>query len=117
MGTDRPAPFAGCSSGEGIVIYWSSGSCARVTLIALEEIGVSCEHRAVRRGDAAAMSEHAQSVNPKGNVPALVVDDRVLTETPAIQIYLHRRFPEARLLTEDPDGALVHKALNQDPPA
>lgn len=35
-----------------------------------------------------------------------MIDGRVLTENPAIQTYLHGRFPEAKLLPEDPDEGI-----------
>jgi len=89
-----------------LVVYWSPGSCARVTLVALEETGAPYEHRPLPRGDAQAMQEYARTVNPKGKVPALVADGRVLTETPAIQTYLHRAFPDAGLLPDGPDDEL-----------
>ena len=37
-------------------------------------------------------------INPKGSVPALIVDGRALTENLAIQTYLARRHPDAQLL-------------------
>src|SRR3954466_13598843 len=89
-----------------IVLYWSPGSCARVPLIALEEIGVEYEAHLLARGDANSFAEYARDVNPKGKVPALVVDGRLITENPAIETYLDRRFPEARLLPQDPEGSL-----------
>jgi glutathione S-transferase len=97
--TGQPAPE--------LVVHWSPGSCARVTLVALEEAGAAYEHRVLPRGDAAAMAAYADTVNPKGKVPALVADGRVLTETPAIQTYLHRAFPAAGLLPEDELEALM----------
>jgi glutathione S-transferase len=52
-----------------------------------------------------AQGEHKSDVylkiNPHGKVPALAIDDTVLTENVAILIYLARRFPEKHLL---PDG-------------
>jgi glutathione S-transferase len=74
--------------------------------VALEEIGVPYEHRVIARGNRASMQEYTDAVNPKGKVPALVAGGRVLTETPAIQTYLDRRFPEARLLPRGPDDAI-----------
>jgi glutathione S-transferase len=40
-------------------------------------------------------------VNPKGRVPALVTDERILTETPAILAYVAQTFPDARLAPLD----------------
>jgi glutathione S-transferase len=90
-----------------LVVHWSPGSCARVTLVALEETGASYEDRPLPRGDARAMQDYTRTVNPKGKVPALVADGRVLTETPAIQTYLHGAFPDAGLLPDDQLEALM----------
>jgi glutathione S-transferase len=40
-------------------------------------------------------------INPRGKVPALAVDGRVITENTAILTYLARRFPEKKLLPSD----------------
>lgn len=88
------------------VLHWMPGTCSRVTLVALEEIGAEYEARLLQRGNPEAVAEYRRDVNPKGKVPALVVGGRVLTENPAIQTYLHLRHPEARLLPEDPEESL-----------
>jgi glutathione S-transferase len=79
-----------------IELVWFPGTCSRVTLVALEEIGRPFQTR---------LSPVARSadpdfllVNPKGKVPALVVNGSVLTETPAIMTFLARAYPDARLL-------------------
>lgn len=41
-------------------------------------------------------------LNPKHKVPVLVIDGEPLTENVAIQIWIARQFPEAKLLTADP---------------
>ncbi len=84
-----------------IHLWWHPGSCSRVTLVALEEIGVPFGLTVPRRPSAEYFA-----ITPKGRVPSLVVDGVVLTETPAIQTYLGRTFPEARLLPTEPAAAL-----------
>ena len=91
---------------EEFVLYWTPGACVRVTLIALEEIGVSYERRLLDRSNAEEMANFKRNISPKGQVPALFVGDRLLTESPAILTYLDRRFPEAQLLPTDPDESL-----------
>ena len=39
-------------------------------------------------------------INPKGRVPALVTDQGILTETPAILVYIAQSFPKANLTPE-----------------
>lgn len=79
-----------------IELVWFPGTCSRVTLAALEEIGEPFTTRVspvARSADPGFLA-----INPKGKVPALVVDGTVLTETPAIMTYLARSYPAAGLL-------------------
>jgi glutathione S-transferase len=86
-------------------LVWFPGTCSRVTLIALEEIGEPFSTRLApvsRAGDV-----EFRSVNPKGKVPVLEIDGIALTETPAIMTELARLFPAAHLLpTGDPSVAV-----------
>jgi len=79
-------------------LFFAPGACSRVTMSALEEIGVPFEAIPVNihRGDQKKAAYKA--INPKGKVPALAIGGRVLTENAAILHYLHSRFPEAALL-------------------
>ena len=83
-------------------IYFAADTIARVSLIVLEEIGLP--YQAVKVSFAASEQRGADylAVNPKGRVPALVTDQGVLTETPAILTYLAQTNPEAGLLPDDP---------------
>ena len=92
---------------ETIILYYAPGSCARVTLSALEETQCVYEDRALNLYKGEQKQPEYLSINPKGQVPALVVGDSVLTENPAILSYLNARFPEAGLF---PDN---HKVFNQ----
>lgn len=85
-------------SSEAIVLHFAPGTCARVPLIALEEIGVPFETRLV----AFMKGEHRRpdflARNPAGKVPVLEIGSAVLTQNSAILAYLARRFPDAGLL-------------------
>jgi glutathione S-transferase len=67
-------------------------------MIALEEAGVAFDTELVRFTRGEHKSRQFKQLNPKGKVPALVIDGTVLTENVAILWYLHERHPEARLL-------------------
>ena len=41
-------------------------------------------------------------INPKGKVPALIVDGTVITENVAIHVWIDRQFPQAQLMPRDP---------------
>jgi glutathione S-transferase len=87
-----------------LTLYFAPDSCARVPLIALEEIGrpYSLEVVAFMRGQH--KSPEYLALNPKGKVPLLVVDGVPLTENVAILTWLAERFPDAGLLPESGDG-------------
>ena len=84
-----------------IELLWFPGTCSRVTLVALEEIGEPFMTRLspLARGT----DSEFLSINPKGKVPVLTLDGTPVTETPAIMTYLARLYPAAELLpTGDP---------------
>ena len=80
------------------VLFFAPATCARVALTALEEVGEPFEVRTVifMRGDN--RSPEFLAVNPKGKVPALIIDDLCLSENVATLDYLANRFPDAALL-------------------
>jgi glutathione S-transferase len=81
-----------------LTLFISPGSCARVPLIALEEIGAPFETRLVRfmKGDHRAPDY--LRMNPAGKVPLLVVDGEPLAQNVAILSFLANAFPETELL-------------------
>ncbi len=88
-------------------LYFSPGACSVAPHIVLEEIGLPYTTELVRV-DIGSKAENITGadylrINPKGRVPALAVEGRVLTEAPAILTYLARRHPEAKLLPADPE--------------
>lgn len=91
-----------------IVLYHAPGACSRVPLNALEEIGLPFEDRpvALLRGEQKLPGYLA--INPKGKVPALLVDDMLVTENAAILAFLAEQFPDAHLLPYA--GSLTEKA-------
>lgn len=98
-------------------LYYSPNSCSLAPHIVLEEIGEPYEEELVLATDGEMTDTHAwRAVNPKGRVPALTgVPGSVggapdlLTEAPAILLYLARAHPEAGLLPDDP--VLVARAV------
>ena len=89
-------------------LFFAPGTCARVPLIALEEIGLPIEIHLVRFMKGEHKSPEYRRYNPKGKVPALVMDGETLTENVAILWFLNERFPDARLLPPADDS--VEKA-------
>jgi glutathione S-transferase len=91
---------------SALILNWFPGTCSRVALIGLEEVGAPFEAQLIRRWDPDAMAIYKREINPKGKVPSLVADGRLITENPAIAYYLNERFGEAALLPSDPDEFL-----------
>lgn len=81
--------------------FYSPGSCALATHIALVDAGASYEPVRLNLANQDQRQPEYLAINPKGRVPALVTDQGVLTETPALLAYLAQRFPAARLAPLD----------------
>lgn len=90
-------------------LYHSEGSvCARKVRLALAEKGITdwVGHLVnLARGDQT--EPEYLALNPKGVVPTLVQDGRVITESTVICEYLEDVFPEPRLRPQDPFGAAM----------
>jgi glutathione S-transferase len=86
---------------QEIILYHTPAACSRVTMNALEEVGIAFTDRALSLVAGQQKSPEYLAVNPKGRVPALLIDGRLLTENAAILHYLDRRHPEAHLLPDD----------------
>jgi glutathione S-transferase len=94
-----------------IVIYQFPGACSRVTMTALEEIGLPYEERVVNLRRQEQQSNNYLNVNPKGKVPAVDFNGRVMTESAAILAFLHREHPEAHLLPTSFDPVEANQGL------
>ena len=81
-----------------ITLFAAPGSCSRVTAIVLEEMGLPFRYELVRFLAGFHRSPAYRAVNPKGKVPALIVDGEALTENVAIITWLDRAFPDAGVM-------------------
>ena len=95
-----------------LTFYYAKSSAAYAPHILLEDIGA--DYNAVRidfmTGEQ--RSPAYLAVNPKGRLPSLVTEKGVLTETPAILVYLAQRFPEQDLAPSDPFEFAIAQAFN-----
>jgi glutathione S-transferase len=80
-------------------LYYSPGACSFATHIVLHEMGIPHETERVNlRSKKTASDQDFTAINPKGYVPALVLDDgSILTEGTAILQYLADQMPASRL--------------------
>ena len=81
--------------------YTAPGTCALVTHITLHEAGAGFELVKIDFGGQQQRSPEYLRVNPKGRVPALATEQGVLTETPALLVFVAQRFPAAKLAPLD----------------
>lgn len=79
-------------------LYFSRGACSLADHIALLEVGARFETEAVDiRTKRTASGEDFHSINPKGYVPALVLDDcEILTENIAVLDWIADQYPQLR---------------------
>jgi glutathione S-transferase len=85
-----------------MTLYYSPGVCSTASHIGLEETGAPYEKRPTLLPKGEHKTEAYLKVNPKGKVPALDVDGKVITENTAILTYIGRRFADKKLLPADP---------------
>ena len=84
-------------------LYYAAHTCSLATHIVLEEVGADYSTVRVDFGKEQQKSADFLKINPKARVPALVTEKGILTETPAMLVYVAQSFPGARLaLMDDP---------------
>lgn len=85
-----------------IVLYYAPNTCALAPYVTLTEAGAAFEVRPLNFRKGQNKSPAYLALNPKHKVPLLIVDGKPLTESPAIQLWIARHFPQAQLLPSDP---------------
>jgi glutathione S-transferase len=85
-----------------IKLYYAPVTCALAPYISLTEAGADFTAMPVNMRKGQNKSPEYMGMNPKHKVPVLQVDGKVLTESPAIQTWIARTFPDAKLLPADP---------------
>ena len=85
-----------------IALYYAPITCALAPYLTLTEAGAKFEVRPLNFRKGQHTSPDYLKINPKHKVPLLIVDGRVLSESVAIQTWIARTFPQAKLLPADP---------------
>jgi glutathione S-transferase len=93
-------------------LFHAWGSCSLASLIALEEAGADYELATISTKDGDQRQPDYLALNPKSRVPALVTDQGVLTETPAILAWIAQTWPAAQLAPSDPFAFAQAQAFN-----
>jgi glutathione S-transferase len=84
-------------------LYFTPGTCALASHIALAEAGADYTVEKVDFKTNQQNSPDYLAINPKGRVPSLVTERGILTETPAMLALIAQSFPKAKLApTDDP---------------
>lgn len=86
----------------GLRLFIAPGSCAFAALVAFEAADANYEALRLDLGNGDQRSPQFRAINPLGRVPALMVDDCVVTELLAVLSYIDARYPTADLLSRDP---------------
>ena len=94
-------------------LFYSTGSCALASHIALEEAGADYEAVRISLKDGDQRKPEYLTLNPKGRVPVLVTDGGVLTENVAILAFVAQSYPAAKLAPlDDPFAFARMQAMN-----
>jgi len=83
-------------------LYYAPFTCALAPYITLTEAGASFEPRPVNLRKGENRTAAYLAMNPKHQVPVLMIDGQPLTENVAIHYWINRNFPVARLLPSAP---------------
>ena len=89
-----------------LTLYFAKGTCALASHIALEDAGTDYEAKRIDFSKSEQQSPDYLAINPKGRVPALATPQGILTETPAILLFVAQSFPNAKLAPLDDPFAL-----------
>jgi glutathione S-transferase len=81
-----------------LTLMYAPFTCSLIPYIVLLEAGAEFEVRPVNVFRGEQMKPEFLQLNPKHKVPVLLRDGKPLTETIAIQLWIARTFPAARLL-------------------
>ena len=94
-------------------LYYAPNTCALATHVALEDAGADYRLHRVDFGKAEQQSPDYLAINPKGRVPALVTEQGILTESPAMLAYVAQSYPTAGLAPlDDPFAFAQVQAFN-----
>jgi glutathione S-transferase len=85
-----------------LVLYYAPITCSLAPYITLTEAGADFEVRPVNMRKGQNRTPDFLDLNPKHQVPVLLIDGQPLTESAAIQMFIARTFPAAKLMPSDP---------------
>jgi glutathione S-transferase len=84
-----------------LTLVYAPYTCALVPYILLDEAGAEFEVRSINMMRRENFAPEFLALNPKHRVPILLRDGAPLTETIAMQLFIARTWPAAKLMPED----------------
>lgn len=93
-----------------LTLFHSPGACSLAPHVLLEEAGAAFDAVRVPVREGANLKPEYLAINPRGRVPALRVGEEVVTENPAVLVWIAMAHPEAGLLPP-PGSADFGRAL------
>lgn len=82
---------------HNLKLFHGYTACSRVTLTALETLGVAYEEQLLLFEKGEHKRPDYLAIQPTGKVPCLLVDGKPLAENGAIMQWLHAEYPQAKL--------------------
>lgn len=80
-----------------MILFYAPNSCSLAAHLALEHAGAEYQLRRVKLAQNEQRSPEFLRINPKARVPALVTNQGILTETPAILAFIAQSYPASQL--------------------
>lgn len=85
-----------------LTLYFCPGACSTASHIGLEEAGAQYVEKPIMLPKGEQKTEAYLKVNPRGKVPALDVDGKILTENTAILTWVAQKYADKKLMPSDP---------------
>ncbi|MGC6521113.1 MAG: glutathione S-transferase family protein [Candidatus Puniceispirillaceae bacterium] len=95
-----------------LTLYFSRTSCAYAPHILLYDAGATFDTVEIDFAKGEQNAPDFLSINPKGRVPALVTPDGILTENPAILLYIAQTHPDSQLAPVEPFALARAQSFN-----
>jgi glutathione S-transferase len=90
-----------------LTLYYAPNTCALATHLALAHAGAPFDLVRIDFASQQQRSPDYLKLNPKGRVPALVTERGILTETPALLLFVAQSWPQSGLAPLDDPFALA----------
>ena len=95
-----------------LIFYFAKSSAAYAPHILLEDVGAKYEAIEIDFASAEQRSAAYLEINPKGRVPALITEQGILTETPAILAFIAQIYPQHNMAPQSPFEFAIAQSFN-----